>query len=277
MDNNLKIAFLGTPQNAAIVLEKLIVSPYKPSLVITGQDKKANRGQALKPTPVKLAAKKHKIAVDYKLSAIDDTFDLAILVAFGQIIPEKILKTPKFGFLNIHPSLLPKYRGPSPIYQAILNGDEKTGVTIIKLDSQLDHGPILAQEELGIESPDTHQSIMEKTALLGADLLIEILPRYLEGSIEPKPQDHTKAIYTEKVEKGNGKIDIDNPPDTKTLDRMIRAYFPWPTVWTLIDGKRIKFLPEGKIQPEGKKPMTMRELANGYPNLISTIEKLIKQ
>lgn len=267
MKDNLKIVFLGTPQNAAIVLEKLAASPFKPSLVITGQDQKASRGLPLKATAVKLVAEIHKIAVDYKLSAIDNTFDLAILVAFGQMIPEKILKRPKYGFLNIHPSLLPKYRGPSPIYQAILTGDEKTGITIIKLDNELDHGPILAQKELAVENTDTHQSTMERTAILGADVLIEILPNYLDGSLKPQAQDHKVATYTEKVSKQNGYIDTNNPPDPKTLDRMIRAYFPWPTVWTEIDGKRIKFLPEGKIQPEGKRPMTQKEFQNGYPNI----------
>ncbi len=271
----MKIAFLGTPQNAAIVLEKLIASPFKPSLIITGQDAKANRGQALKATAVKLVAEKYDIAIDYKLSAINNTFDLAILVAFGQMIPVNILEIPKFGFLNIHPSLLPKYRGPSPIYQAILAGDEKTGATIIKLDPELDHGPIIAQKELPIKKNDTQQSIMEKTAILGANLLIEILPGYLDGSLKPQAQDHTNVTFTEKVAKQDGYIDINKPPDPKALDRMIRAYYPWPTVWTEIDGKRIKFLPEGKIQPEGKSPMTMRDFANGYPNLKEKVEKLL--
>lgn len=273
--DKLKIAFFGTPQNAAIVLEKLIESPFKPSLVITGQDTKANRGQALTATPVKLVAEKHNIPVDYKLSAIDNNFDLAILVAFGQIIPDDLLSKPKYGFLNIHPSLLPKYRGPSPIYEAILKGDEITGVTIIKLDAELDHGPMLTQKELEIEKADTHQSLMEKTAILGAKTLIETLPKYLNGSLRPGPQDHLKATYTEKVKKKNGYIDISNPPDTKTLDLMIRAYFPWPTVWTKVDRKIIKFLPEGKIQPEGKRPMTQKEFQNGYPQLFGKIKPFL--
>ncbi len=288
----IKIAFFGTPQNAAIVLEKLVQTKYKPGLIITTPDVQQGRGQKLQESPVKTLASVHGIDVlepedlenpEFVKSFKNFAPGVAILVAYGKIIPQEVLNIPRLGFLNIHPSLLPKYRGPSPIYEVILAGDKRTGVTIIKLDPELDHGPILAQKELEIENADTHQSIMEKTAILGGDLLIEILPGYLDRSIKPKPQNHSGATYTEKIEKQNGLIDLNSPPDPKTLNRMIRAYFPWPTVWAEIETRdtkngirkfKIKFLPENKIQPEGKRPMSLKEFQNGYPNISQQISTL---
>lgn len=271
----MKIVFLGTPKIAGQVLEKLIPTQYKPQLVITGQDKHSGRSLALKANTVKLVAKKHNIAISYKMSDINKNFDLAILVAYGHIIPNEILRLPKFGFVNIHPSLLPKYRGPSPITSAILAGDKTSGVTLIVLDSELDHGPIIAQKELPITETDTHDSLAKKLAILGSKLIIETLPDFLDQNITPRAQDQNLATYTEKITKQNGKIDLENPPDPQTLDRMIRAYFPWPTVWTELEGKKIKLLPENKIQPEGKKPMTIKEFLNGYPHAKKLLERLL--
>lgn len=271
----MKIAFLGTPRFAQIILEELTKTAYKPQLVITAPDQKIGRGQLLMPSEVKVTAEENGIEVRHELFGNQDQIDLAILVAFGQIIPENILKLPKFGFINVHPSLLPKFRGPSPIQTAILAGEEKTGVSIMLLDKDLDHGPILTHKELVIGQLDTYSILIEKLAKFGAELLLETLPKYQLSDLKPMPQDNSKATYCEKIIKESGKIDIDNPPDSKTLDRMIRAFHPWPAVWTEIDGKRFKFLPEGKIQPEGKKPMTMREFANGYPNLKEKVGKLL--
>lgn len=278
----MKIAFLGTPKIAAIVLAKLISSQFKPQLVITGHDKNLGRGQALEATPVKLEAQKGNIKISYELSDLDSSFDVAILVAFGQIIPKNVLRIPKLGFVNIHPSLLPKYRGPSPIHQAILNADKKTGVTIIKLDEELDHGPTLAQEELVIDTNDTHNSLAQKLANQGVNLLTSVLPPYLKGATKPTDQDHTKATYTQKITKKDGYIDLKNPPNPAKLNRMVRAFYPWPTVWSKVkvhsgESKIIKFLPGHPflIQPEGKRPMTIKEFLNGYPDAKEQIEKLI--
>lgn len=283
----MKIAFFGTPKIACEVLEKLITTRYKPQLVITGQDQHSGRSLALKANAVKLVAEKHNIAISYKMSDINKSFDLAILVAYGHIIPDKILRLPKFGFVNIHPSLLPKYRGPSPINSAILSGDKVTGISLIVLDSDLDHGPIIAQKELSIAKTETHDSLATKLANLGSKLIIETLPNYLNLNITPQAQDHDLATYTEKITKQNGKINLENPPSPKTLDRMIRAYFPWPTVWFELAGKKIKLLPNTSIklsnyqtnnlfliQPEGKKPMTIKEFLNGNPKAKSALEKL---
>lgn len=290
---SLKIAFFGTPKIAALVLEKLLDSKFKPQLVVTGPDIEQGRGRKIQTTPVKAIAQKHKIKTVEPEKLADKSFlkefkefapDVAILVAFGKIIPDEVLTIPKFGFVNIHPSLLPKYRGPSPITSAILNGDATTGATLIILDSELDHGPIIAQENLLIDDTDTHDSLAEKLASLGSKMVIATLPDYLNEDISPKPQDHNLATYTEKLTKTSGKIDIANPPDHQTLNRMTRAYFPWPAVWTLLrtsvsDGQaelRVKLLPENKIQPEGKNPLTIREFTNGYPKYKDLVEKLVK-
>ena len=280
----MKIVFFGTPQNAALVLSKLISSKFRPALVITGVDVKRGRGKQLQSTPVRRVAEANDIKVLSPENLNNEKFidafrefasDIAILIAYGKLIPAEILAIPNFGFVNIHPSLLPKYRGPSPIYQTILAGDKKTGVTIIKLDKELDHGPIITRKELSITEKDTHDSLMTKLANVGAELLIDIMPSYLDGSSEPKQQDHTKATYTEMIKKEDGYIDLKNPPDPEKLDRMIRAYYPWPGVWTKINGKIFKFLPGNLIQPEGKKPMTIKEFFNGYPETKSLIEPLV--
>ena len=279
----MKIVFLGTPRLAQIVLENLIESDFKPQLIITGEDKKVGRGQNKSSTPVKLTAQKNGMAVGHLLSEVSKNFDLAILVAFGHIIPKDILDKPRFGFINVHPSLLPKYRGPSPIQSAILKGEIKTGVTIIKLDQEVDHGPILNQREIEIEKEDTHESLIEKTGAIGSNLLLVTLPDYLSGKTKPKEQNHKDATFTEKITKADGQIDLENPPSKQKLERMINAFYPWPTVWAEIEAKRqtpnakrmrIKLLPKRLIQPEGRKPMAIEEFLNGYPNLKSKIERL---
>lgn len=281
----MKIAFFGTPRFAQIVLEKLIDSPLRPQLVVTGPDAKAGRGQKPQESPVKqIAVKNHiKILQPQNLSAVSGQLsdvDLSILVAYGKIIPKDILSLPRYGFVNVHPSLLPKYRGPSPIQSAILAGEEKTGVTIMLLDEKVDHGPILAQKVVEIEKTDTHESLIVKLGKIGSDLLIEVLPYYMAGELIAKPQDHTKATFTKHINKKDGQIDLKNPPDPQTFDRLIHAFYPWPGVWTRLsttDNRllTIKFLPGNLIQPEGKRVMTLSEFKNGYPNMSEKISNLI--
>lgn len=278
---NLRVAFLGTPRIAQIVLENLLDSPYKPSLVITAPDGKMGRGQKEQASPVKKTALEHNIETRTDLAAIiQDTrsvLDLAILVAYGQLIPKEILQIPKYGFINIHPSLLPKYRGPSPIQTAILEGEKETGVTIMKLDEKLDHGPTIAQRKVPIEPNDTHLTLVEKLGAIGSNLLLEALPDYISGKITPKPQDHSKATHTKKITKQDGFIDLQRHhtlPNPLNLDRMIRAFYPWPTVWTKVDGTVIKLLPQKMVQPEGKKPITFEEFKNGYGKIALQLKAL---
>lgn len=285
----MKVAFFGTPRLAQIVLENLIASEYKPNLVVTAQDVKTGRGQILTPPAVKSTALGANIPVIQLPSGFNPVKfaglnpDLAILVAYGQLIPKEILSIPKLGFINLHPSLLPKYRGPSPIQSAILAGDKTTGVTIIKLDEELDHGPILTQKEVAIEETDTHLSLIEKLGLIGSNLLLEVLPDYLGGKIKTQEQDHLKATITKKITKEDGRLDLLAPPDPLNLNRMIRAYYPWPSVWTEIETRdkgqgtrkvQIKFLPKQMIQIEGKKPMTFEEFKNGYPQFTQLLSKI---
>jgi methionyl-tRNA formyltransferase len=200
---------------------------------------------------------------------------LAVLASFGAIIPKEILNIFPLGIINIHPSLLPKYRGPSPVQAAILSGEKTTGVTIIKLDEMVDHGPILAQEKEKILPTDTAQSLYQRLFEKGALLLQTVLPKYLAGKITPKEQNHKEASFTKILKKEDGYISLSSPPEKEMLERMIRAYYPWPGVWTkikktdipeakLLVGKIIKLLPGGLIQVEGGKPMKLLDFQNGY-------------
>jgi len=200
--------------------------------------------------------------------------DLGIVVVYGKIIPKKMLAMPKYGFLNIHPSLLPKYRGPSPIKTAIANGDTETGVTIIELDSEMDHGPIIGHESCIIDHDERHEQLREKLANLGAELLIKTIPEYISGHIEAKPQDHTKATHTRMLNKEDGKISLNDDP--QMIYNKFRAYHEWPGVWFMHKNIRV-IVRDCKIencklkitllQPEGKKPMNVLEYTNGYGRL----------
>jgi methionyl-tRNA formyltransferase len=191
---------------------------------------------------------------------------LGILASFGAIIPQDIINVFPHGIWNIHPSLLPKYKGPSPIQYTILSGEAETGVTIISLDEQVDHGPILAQEQYPLIGTETSQELLDTLFTKGAHLIEELLQK---DQVESTPQDHNKETWSEKITKDSGYIDMENPPSPEQLDKMIRAYHPWPgvwTKWTRENGniKIVKLLPNNYIQVEGKKPMTHKDFINGY-------------
>lgn len=204
--------------------------------------------------------------------------DLFVVASFGLILSREILALPKLGSINIHPSLLPKYRGPSPIQTAILNGDKNTGVTIIKMDTEVDHGPILFQKDTGIESDDSFQSLAVKLFKLAADNLKITISNYVSSENNLTKQDDSQATFTERLERQSGYIDATNPPSKDKLERMIRAYFPWPSTWTkfTLGGKEkiIKLLPKGRIQVEGKKEMTYKDFINGYSEGEELLSKL---
>lgn len=207
--------------------------------------------------------------------------EVAVLAYFGMILPKQILDIFSKGIINVHPSLLPKYRGSTPVQAAILNGDKKTGVTIIKLDEQVDHGPILSQQETKILSSDTSSTLYERLFIIGSQLLSKTLPRYLDRQLKPVEQDHSKATFTKSLTRDSGFINIDNPPSSEQIESMIKAYFPWPGVWTkaIINNKVsiIKFLPEKRIQVEGKKPMSYKDFSNGYPTLQQELAEVLKK
>ena len=233
-DSGLKVAFLGTPEFAVPILEKLASSEHKPAAVFCAPDKPVGRRQVMTPPPVKTLAQKYNIPIcqpenvsSFKFQVSSLNPDLIICAAYRIIFPKEILDMPKFGCLNIHPSLLPKYRGASPIQAAILNGDTKTGVTIFKMDEQIDHGPILIAEHLSlITKRYTSPELSDKLSILGAGLLIKILPDWVVGKITPIPQDNSQATYAPQIKKEDGQIDWQK--SAQETERQIRAYSPWP-------------------------------------------------
>lgn len=179
--------------------------------------------------------------------------DLIVVGFYGKIIPKKILEIPKYGALNIHPSLLPKYRGPSPVQGTILNGETKTGVTIICMDEKVDHGPIIATENFEIgDKRFTTPELTKKLWELGGDLLVKTIPHWVEGSIKPIPQDHSQATYTKRFSKVDGKIDWGK--SAKDIERQIRAFDPWPGTFTLFKDKTLKILKASVLSQKLREP-----------------------
>jgi methionyl-tRNA formyltransferase len=254
----LRIIYMGTPQFAVPALEGLIAAS-KPGLalqegyeivtVITRPDKPSGRGKEIIYSPVKQLALSHDIPVwqpgSLKRQENIDTLseyraDLYIVAAFGQILPQAVLGLPRYGTLNIHASLLPKYRGVSPISESILQGDAETGVTIMLIDAGVDTGPILLQRSIPIAEDDTTGSLTTKLAVLGASTLLEALPLWVEGKITPQPQDERFVSYTHMLHKEDGKIDWSLSADV--LARKVRAFTPWPGAYTNWRNRLVKII-----------------------------------
>lgn len=288
-NSKFKIIFMGTPRFGAIILEKLAKSNFRPLLAITVPDKPVGRKQILTPPPVKLVAEKYKIPIKQpekiarEKSEIENLKpDLILVAAYGQILPKEILKIPQSGCLNIHPSLLPKYRGPSPIQSVLLKGEKRTGVTIILMKEKIDGGEIVAALPLRASiSHLTSEELSKKLAELGAKLLIKTLPKWLKGEIKPKPQNESKATYTKIFKKEDGEIDWRKSPTE--IERQIRAFYPWPGSYTLYQGKRLKILKAEvsknkliikRVQLEGKKPMDFEEFLRGHRDFIKFFKKI---
>ena len=273
----MKIIFMGTPKFAAAILESLFDNGYEIASVITNPDAPAGRKQILTPSPVKVMAEKNKIPIIQLDEMRDFNVDLAVVAAYGKIISKNILTIPRCGIINVHPSLLPKYRGASPVQNAILNGDKETGVTIMKLDEEMDHGPIIANNELPIADDDTCESLCQKLAVTGAELLIKTIPDYVSGKIKPVEQNHAKATYTKIIKKKDGKIDWSK--SANEIERMTRAFYPWPTAWTIWKGKTLKILEAEvrngkleikKLQLEGGKALSIKEFLNGHKDFVGS-------
>ena len=294
---------MGSPEFALPALEALNYA-YNVVAVVTQPDRPAGRGRHPQPSAVKQLAVGLKIPILQpaslrKLSAVTELAayapDLIIVAAYGQILPRSILEMPKFGCLNIHASLLPAWRGASPIQAAIANGDERTGVTIMLMDEGMDTGAILAQREVPIRSGTTAVELSDQLAHLGARTLIEILPAYLRGTLAAIPQDDSKKSFAPKLTKQDSLLDFRLP--AQTLLNQIHAYQPWPGAVYQWGGKRLKILqahvhptfecdPSGRfvmnglpavctsdgllvldtVQPEGKKPMPGKAFLNGQPD-----------
>ncbi len=291
---------MGSPDFALPTLQALAEN-YHIAGVITQPDRPAGRGRQLTPPPVKILAsslgleviqpeKLREPAAQEKLQAWAP--DLIVVAAFGQILRRNVLELPRFGCLNVHASLLPRWRGAAPIQAAILHGDRVTGVTIMKMDAGIDTGAILSRREVAIEPSDTAGSLSARLAQAGAGLLIETLPAYLNGRLLPQPQDDSQATYAPMLKKEEGLLDFTQPAEA--LANRVRAFNPWPGAFTTWAGQPLKIhraralhapaaqpgqrsLIEGlpaiatadgwlvldEIQPAGKRPMSGREFLQG--------------
>jgi methionyl-tRNA formyltransferase len=287
MKSNGKIIFFGTSEFAVPALEALFNAGYEIGAVITTPDEPVGRKQILTPPPVKVSAKKLGLKIfqplrldseflkilqttNYKLPTI-----LGIVASYSKIIPGEIIDSFPLGILNIHPSLLPKYRGPSPIQTQILNGETEIGVSIIKIDELVDHGPIVAEQESRIMNHELFEDVQNKLSRIGANLLVKILPDYISGKIKPIEQNHKQATFTKKISKEDGKIDW-NKPAEQIYDQF-RAFHKWPGVWTIWKNKILKItdlhVQNGKIeilrlQLEGGKEMSLKEFVAGHKDFI---------
>jgi methionyl-tRNA formyltransferase len=308
----IKIIFMGTPDFSVPILSALVEN-YKVIAIVTQPDKKVGRKQTLTPSPIKEIALANKIEVlqpekilgnvEFIRRINDINPDLIVIAAYGLILPKEILDIPKYGVINVHASLLPKYRGASPIQAAILNGDKETGVTIMLVNEKMDEGDILTQKTITITDNDNFGSLHNKLSVLGTNLLIETLPKWLNEEIVPQKQDESQATYCKLITKEDGKIDWHK--SAVEIERQVRALNPWPGTWTIWGNKNLKVIKSKvykvnkvykvgevfkvndglvvkcgqgvleilELQLEGRKPMTAKEFLNGNPKILSTILK----
>ncbi len=295
--NHLNFIFWGTPDVASKTLEILKKDGYLPSLIITAPDKPQGRKMILTPPPVKIWAIENNIpyiqpeilsgkdllltgvsqadeprgsavpaGTDSDPIKVESLPDLSLVVAYGKIIPEDIINLPKLGSINIHYSLLPKYRGASPVESAILNGDKETGITIQKMEYKMDTGPIIAQEKIEIGNEEKVGELKTRLIKIGGDLLVKILPDFIENKITPIPQEEDSATYCKKIKKEDGLVDLIND-SPNSLYNKFRAYSTWPRTFFFKDNKRI-IITDAKLEndkfeilkiiPEGGKEMNYK-------------------
>ncbi|MBQ1403768.1 MAG: methionyl-tRNA formyltransferase [Lachnospiraceae bacterium] len=243
----MKIVFMGTPDLAAEVLDTMMRSGCEVSLAVTQPDRPKGRGRGVIKTPVHECADKWGIPVFSPVrvkrpEAVErlreEAPDLIVVAAFGQILSKEILDLPRFGCVNVHASLLPKYRGAAPIQWAVINGEEKSGVTIMQMDEGLDTGDILLQEEIPLEAGETGESLYNKMAKLGGELLVKALPMIEEGTLKPVKQDDEASTYASMLKKEMGCIDWNMPADK--IERLVRGLNSWPGAYTFMNGKMLK-------------------------------------
>jgi len=312
----LRVIFMGTPQFAVPSLEHLALDEYRIMAVYSQPDRKVGRGLSLVSSPVKSTAENLSLTVvqppsfkEPEVVAELASFhpDVIVVAAFGQILPQLVLNIPTHGCINIHPSLLPRFRGSSPVAAAILAGDEFTGVSIMLMDKGMDTGPILTRAQIPISTQDTTGLLATKLSVVAAQLLLEVLPCWCRGEITPRTQDKAEATYTSQLSKEGGEIDWHLP--AVDIWRQVRAFQPWPGCYTRWQGKQLKIieavpLPEEKsfkvgevvalgkegavfgintgegvlgilqVQLEGKRAMTAAEFQRGQRQLIGTIVPL---
>lgn len=300
---NKKIVFMGSPDFAIPSLTKLIEN-FSVVGVITQPDKPAGRGKEKKSPPIKKIAEINGIDTIQPNKMRDEGVfdklvewnpDIIVVVAFGQILRQEVLDLPNYGCINVHGSLLPRWRGAAPIQASILNGDIETGITIMKMDAGIDTGPILKQSPMRILENDTSASLSERLASLGADLLISTLIEYLDGKLTPRPQPEIGVTYARTLRKEDGLLDFSK--SAVELERQVRAFYPWPGSYLMVGTDRINVIKAsvegniklqpgergkllgfpvigtsqgglilGEVQPAGKKTMSGKVFLNGYRN-----------
>ncbi len=299
----MRIVFMGTPEVAAFSLERLFEAPELVVGVVTQPDRPAGRGQKMIPSPVQSVAESHHVPVLAPEKIRDPAFfntlsgwtpDLIVVVAFGHILPRQILELAPHGCLNVHYSLLPKYRGAAPVPWAIIGGEEKSGVTTMRLVEKMDAGPIFLQREISVAPNDTTASLQAKLAPVGAELLVETIAGLKAENLTPQAQDESKVTYAPVLKKEDGLIDWNLP--AVSIERRVRGFNPWPSAYTYLAGNLLKIhrarviemaekaapgevlkadkeglwiatgagaLSLEEIQLENRKKMTAREFLNG--------------
>jgi len=265
-----KIVFMGSPDFAVPTLSALI-NKYDIVGVVTQPDQPAGRGRTITPPPVKVLAQSIQLPIIQPVNFKDENAikqligwepDLIIVVAFGQILRKNVLDLPPLGCINVHASLLPRWRGAAPVQAAILAGDPDTGVTIIKLDRGVDTGPILTKKMVPILPDDTYQLLGLRLSNIGADLLMDTLPGYIEGKIQPAAQDEDSSTYAPMIKKEHGELDFSQP--IEYLERQVRAYYPWPGTYMKYKANILKILKAHMLLDENSK-IGERGIIDGYP------------
>ncbi len=256
----MKIIFMGTPDFSVPTLESLIASRHQVIAVVTQPDKPKGRGKEIQMTPVKETALAHGIAVYQPKRARDEAFveemralkpDLMVVIAFGQILSQELLDVPKYGCVNIHASLLPKYRGAAPIQWSVINGDAETGITTMMMDAGMDTGDMLEKLVVPLNEKETGGSLFDRLSTLGGELILSTIDKLEAGTLERTPQNHEEATYVKKISKSFGEIDWSR--GAAEIERLIRGLNPWPSAYTYCHGKMLK-LWEADVfadEPEG--------------------------
>lgn len=313
----MRVIFMGTPEFAVPSLEYLILNQYEVVAVYTQPDRLAGRGRSLASPPVKRAAIDWKLPVvqpvNFRSTEVVEKLagfnpDVVVVAAYGQILPKSVLDIPGYGCINIHPSLLPRFRGASPIAAAILAGDKFTGTSIMLMDAGMDTGPVLARAQIPVSGQDTTGSLTAKLSLISAKLLLEVLSRCSRGELTPQPQDEAEATYCDSISKEESEIDWKLP--AIDIWRRVRAFQPWPGCYTIWQGRQLKIIEAvplageanvevgrvvaltpamdgseaafgistgdgmvgiSKVQPEGKRAMSAAEFLRGHKQFIGTI------
>ena len=258
---SLRVGFAGTPPFAASIVEAMIERSFVPKVVLTQPDRRSGRGRQLQPSAVKVVAEAADIDVRQPYTLKDDDavaelrsyeLDVLVVAAYGLLLPSSVLNTPRYGCINVHASLLPRWRGASPIQASLLEGDEQTGVTIMQMDEGLDTGGIIETHEFALTGTETAQTLERKLAHLGADATVRTLTALSEGPVPNTPQDDSLATYAGRRKKTDGQLDVTRP--AVKLARQIRAYTPWPVAYTETPKERLRVLEAEVVAHEPASP-----------------------